>query len=420
MLEKFFKLNVMIINSVLLKITNRCNLNCKYCYMYNLEDKSFKTLLGIMPEEVAILSINKFYEHCIENNIKEFLFVFHGGEPLMQKKEFFIKFVNYAHEVFDSNVIVYFAIQSNGTLLNADIAKLFADLKIQIGVSIDGDKKTNDENRLYKNGKSSFYDVINGIQNCFSYTYHKQTLGILTVINLNTAPKIIYDFYKTLDIRNIDFNLPYYTHETYPYIDKLYDANFTPYGDWLINLFDLWFYDENHPNIRLFSGFIRCFFGIEFPNDLFGSFPNGLLVVQPNGDLEPIDYLSACGEGITKIGYNVHNNSISDVQKNKIMKLYYNSHTLLPTICSSCAVRDICGGTNIAARYSKEKGFNNCSIYCKDILQLLAHIQKAIIGTLDKNILQRINFEILNYTEEIEKIFSQKNYYNKILSSYKF
>jgi len=107
MLEKFFKLNVMIINSVLLKITNRCNLNCKYCYMYNLEDKSFKTLLGIMPEEVAILSINKFYEHCIENNIKEFLFVFHGGEPLMQKKEFFIKFVNYAHEVFDSNVIVY-------------------------------------------------------------------------------------------------------------------------------------------------------------------------------------------------------------------------------------------------------------------------------------------------------------------------
>lgn len=69
MLEKFFKLNVMIINSVLLKITNRCNLNCKYCYMYNLEDKSFKTLLGIMPEEVAILSINKFYEHCIENNI---------------------------------------------------------------------------------------------------------------------------------------------------------------------------------------------------------------------------------------------------------------------------------------------------------------------------------------------------------------
>ena len=85
------------ITSLLLKITSRCNLNCKYCYMYNLEDTSYSKQPRFMSREVCEQVIIKTYEHCIQNDVKAFLFVFHGGEPLLCEKDFFVWFVTFAN-----------------------------------------------------------------------------------------------------------------------------------------------------------------------------------------------------------------------------------------------------------------------------------------------------------------------------------
>ena len=408
------------ITSLLLKITSRCNLNCKYCYMYNLEDTSYSKQPKFMSREVCEQVIIKTYKHCIQNDIKEFLFVFHGGEPLLCEDDFFVWFVTFANNFFENRVKLYYAVHSNGTLFVPEIAEVFSRLKIQIGISLDGDKNVNDKNRLYKNGRSSYNDVITGINNCLKYPFHAKTMGILSVINLDKSPEEVYFFFKTIGISVYDLNFPYYTYETYPFIEKDNDTNFTPYADWLIKVFDLWYNDANRPNIKMFSGFINCFLGEEYPNDLFGSYDNGLLVINTDGEIEPIDYLKACGEEFVKTNMNIKDNNLSDTYSLPNVRLYYKSHSILPDSCKECPVNDICGGTNLPARYSDKNGFNNKSIYCKDILKLLAHIQRCIAKDLKKIEMTMVtDLDLIDYDVTIHNIMSINNKEQGVLSSYK-
>ena len=41
------------------KVVSRCNLNCSYCYMYNLQDRTWRNQPGIMSAEVRIISPRK-------------------------------------------------------------------------------------------------------------------------------------------------------------------------------------------------------------------------------------------------------------------------------------------------------------------------------------------------------------------------
>lgn len=388
--------------------------------MYNLNDNSYNGQPNLMSYDVADNVLKKAYINCIENSVNEFLFVFHGGEPLMHKKEFLEYFILSAKKIFPKTIKLYFAIQSNGTLITKKTASFCNELKIQIGISLDGIKEANDINRIYKNGKSSFADVVSGIKNSLLFPFHKKTLGVLTVINLDSNPIEIYHLFKKLKIPHFDLLFPYFTHDTYPYQEKLLDAKYTPYADWLIKLFDVWFDDNNHkPDIRMFSGFIRCLLGDEYPNDLFGCFKNGLLVIETDGEIEPIDYLKACGNEFTKTGLNILNNNLHEAYDSKLVNLYYNSHNILCTICKGCPINDICGGANLTSRYSKNNGFNNASIYCKDIMKLVSHIQNRVFAFINVESLKDNKLKLLNYDDMFNKICQISNSENNILSYFK-
>ncbi|WP_262916259.1 MULTISPECIES: radical SAM protein [Flavobacterium] len=409
-------------NSLVLKIASRCNLNCKYCYMYNMEDKSFELQPRFMSNEIVDSIIIKTFNHCISNNVKEFLFAFHGGEPLLQKPDFFKYFVNKCKSIFSNKVTIFFTIQTNGTLITKEIASLFNDLEIQIGISIDGIREINDENRLYKNNKSSFDDVLLGIKNAFDFKFHKNTLGILSVINLENNPLEFYDFLKEIKIKNFDLLFPYNSYDNLPKSYKVNDINHTPYADWLIKLFNIWYLDSNidRPNIRMFNGFIECFFGGEYPNDLFGNYKNGLLVIETNGDIEAVDYLKACGQNFTKTDLNILKNEISDSINSELINLYYHSHNKLNSKCNQCNVKEICGGGNLVSRYSKTNGFDNASFLCSDFLKLILFIQNITYSNLPKDLLDENNIEISSFEKEHLIINSLSNkQYDKYLTSFK-
>ena len=54
------------------------------------------------------------------------------------------------------------ALQTNSTLINDEFALFFKENGFLIGVSLDGDKEVN-KYRIYPNGKSSFDDILKGI-----------------------------------------------------------------------------------------------------------------------------------------------------------------------------------------------------------------------------------------------------------------
>ena len=58
---------------------------------------------------------------------------------------------------------VELATQTNATLLTPEFLDLFAEHDLRIGISIDGDQQANDVHRRFRNGKSSFTRLIEGI-----------------------------------------------------------------------------------------------------------------------------------------------------------------------------------------------------------------------------------------------------------------
>lgn len=363
----------MIFNELILKVSSCCNLNCKYCYVFNQGDTSYQNEPAIINDDMIIPIVNRIKEHCEAHDIKTFLVIFHGGEPLMVPKEFYNKFISCVRNSIKGTEVLY-GLQTNGTLLTQSLFSYLDKLEISIGVSLDGPEKAS-RHRVYRHsGKNAYSDIIKGIniikENGFP-------VNILSVINTEEDPYNIYSHIKENNISNVDFLFP----------DIRYDSKPPhPTGEWLIKMFDLWYDDKDmsKPMIRYFDTIVGLLMGVERGYEVLGRKTNKTISIKPNGNLELVDNLKICGNGFTNTGLNIANNSFDDISQNEIMNKYYHAHSdsVLCKKCRECIIKKICGGGNLAHRYSKINGFNNPSAYCDDILSLVSHIQNRLMDDL--------------------------------------
>src|SRR5271166_2460119 len=76
------------IRQFLFKIFTRCNLNCDYCYVYELADQSWRGKPGIMSAEIISASADRIAEHVEVHDLDEVRIILHGGEPLLAGPQF--------------------------------------------------------------------------------------------------------------------------------------------------------------------------------------------------------------------------------------------------------------------------------------------------------------------------------------------
>jgi uncharacterized protein len=125
--------------TVMLTITEACNLNCVYCYEHNKTSKE-------MSKDLVF----KIIENSLQNSDTAVEFSYHGGEPFLkfdlmrETAEYFWK--KYSPE----NKYVFFA-TTNGTILTDDTKKWLYEHKEHFwcGISFDGTKAMQDKNRSY-------------------------------------------------------------------------------------------------------------------------------------------------------------------------------------------------------------------------------------------------------------------------------
>ena len=131
-------------------VTEKCNLACKYCYVH----KQPKTMTLETAEQTIKYFTDKFDETVAAG--KRINVALHGGEPLLNF-DVIRYIVETLKERYDGHII--FTMTTNGTVFEKDIYD-FIKGKVQISVSIDGNRTTNDTNRIYPNGESSFDKVM--------------------------------------------------------------------------------------------------------------------------------------------------------------------------------------------------------------------------------------------------------------------
>lgn len=388
------------IKSIVLKVASRCNLNCTYCYMYNLGDTTYLQQPKFFSTRLQDQLLKRIKEHVIENNLKYFIIVFHGGEPLLYSKKKYYRFKEKAADVFknlkDFKLFLY--LQTNGVLIDDEWCKVFKELDINVGISIDGTKKVHDMFRIDHKGKGSYDDVVKGIA---VYKKHFPTIGVISVININENPKDTYHNYKKIGITGCNLLFPDNNYDSPPIMwgIKSMDEYNLEISKWLIELYEVWKNDDpdTRLSIRLFETLIRLILGDETSgNELYGVQDNGVIVIETNGDIETVDTLKSCGNGFTKGHHNIENNSFTEVLETPLVDLYYKSHKRLCDKCNSCPILDVCGGGYITHRYSSFNGFNNPSIYCEDYINLITYVQNDLFKKFSQEDLEDIGVELLD------------------------
>lgn len=154
--------------SITFVVTEKCNLNCTYCY----EKHSFHKNGKSMSKEVAKDAIDFILNDDMLNGYADskkspcLILDFIGGEPLLE-----IDLIEYICDyfVFKSFELNHpwannymFSICSNGLLFDTPKVKKFLEKhgnKTSFNITIDGNKELHDSCRLLPNGKGS-YDIV--------------------------------------------------------------------------------------------------------------------------------------------------------------------------------------------------------------------------------------------------------------------
>lgn len=150
--------------SITFIVTKDCQLACKYCYLVG------KNCSERMSFDVAKRAIDYILTHRDLFNESSVIWEFIGGEPFLEIELIdqicdYIKLRTYEldHPWFNS---YRFSFSTNGLLYDSKpvqnyIAKNRAHLSI--GITIDGTKEKHDLNRIYKDGRGSYDDVVRNI-----------------------------------------------------------------------------------------------------------------------------------------------------------------------------------------------------------------------------------------------------------------
>jgi uncharacterized protein len=120
------------------KAHSRCDLACDYCYMYEMADQSWRDRPRRMSIEIARRTALRIGEHARGHQIPSVALILHGGDPLLAGGELISELVSATYAAVGPDVHVDVRIQTNRVSLDDSYLRLFNDLDVHVGVSLDG------------------------------------------------------------------------------------------------------------------------------------------------------------------------------------------------------------------------------------------------------------------------------------------
>lgn len=275
------------VNILVKPASGLCNMHCRYCFyadeMRNREQASY----GIMSEEAAETVIRKTLSYAKSTCS----IAFQGGEPTLAGLDFYRRWLELEKKYNVNNVQISHALQTNGLLLDKEWCLFLKKNKFLTGLSVDGIRSTHDIYRQDANGKDTYFRTLHAAE------LLKNTgaeFNILTVVNKKTAAKIhkIYEYYKKKGFlwqQYIACLDPLQTKQG----AQEYSLSPQTYGQFLIDLFHLWYLDfkqGKHPFIRQFENYISILMGRRPEScEQHGvcTFQN---VIEADGSIYPCDF----------------------------------------------------------------------------------------------------------------------------------
>jgi len=320
-----------------------CNMRCRYCFYLK---KS-----ALYPDR----KVHRMSESTLEQLVSSYMntgqnyynFIWQGGEPTLMGTGFYKKVIELQKKYGKAGSKVTNNLQTNGTLIDNNLAGFLSENKFLVGVSFDGPEYIHDHYRVFPGGRGTFKKVMKGIEILKKNNVNFNILVLVNDFNIN----------KIEEIYRFMVSNSYYFHQYIPCVEFDSNGNLQPFsingeqwGNFLIKLFDLWYRDDMHKvSIGLFDSIINYIINGKSTICYMGNNCNHYLVVEHNGDVYPCDFFVS--EDL-KLG-NINENSWGELINNKTYINFSRAKSEYSFICNSCKYLEYCYGDCL-----KNRGFN--------------------------------------------------------------
>ena len=366
-----------------------CNLDCTYCFYLEKQKLYPDERQWQMSDAVLEAYIRQYIQ---DQPVPEINFAWQGGEPTLLGVGFFRKVVGLQQKYAGGKTISN-ALQTNGTLLDAEWCEFLAAHKFLIGLSIDGPRELHDKYRVDKGQKPTFDAVMRGLE---LLKQHKVEFNTLTVVNRANSqrPLEVYRFLKEIGSEFLQF-IPLVERQASAQLQaRGFDfagppancqANDPPspvtewsveagqYGNFLCTIFDEWVRkDVGRVFVQLFDVALGNWMGLGSSLCVFAEKCGVALALEHNGDLYSCDHYVYPKY---RLG-NLMNQSLGGMVRSHEQTRFGNDKfDLLPQYCRKCEVRFACNGECPKHRFIKTpEGEDGLNYLCPAYKKFFNHI----------------------------------------------
>ncbi|WP_327413105.1 radical SAM/SPASM protein FxsBH, inactivated beta-hydroxylase extension form [Streptomyces sp. NBC_01233] len=357
---------------IVLKVHSRCDLACDHCYVYEHADQSWRARPKVISPEVISHTASRLAEHARDHALPSVTVILHGGEPLLAGTARLRLVCEEFSRALTGTAALDLRIHTNGLQLSTRYLDLFDEFGVRVGISLDGDRAANDRHRRFADGRTSHPLVLAAVALLRSEPYRHLYQGLLCTVDVANDPVAVLDALVGLEPPRVDFLLPHATWETPPVRpDDAPDA----YARWLLRIFDHWERLGRPVPVRLFDSLLSTLRGGPSLTESLGLAPTDLVVVETDGTLEQVDSLKSAFEGAAATGFNVFDHAFDQVAAHPGVRARQLGLAGVSDSCRRCPVVRSCGGGLYTHRYRDRNGFDNPSVYCTDLRELVDGVE---------------------------------------------
>jgi uncharacterized protein len=175
-----------------LKVHQRCNLACDYCYVYTMADQTWRTRPATMSTDVWRATAHRIAEHARKHALAEVRVILHGGEPLLAGRERLVALIADMRAELSTACQVRIAVQTNALMLEEPMLDALLANSVEIGVSLDGTPEGNDRHRRRPDGRGTHAAVDRALARLGSPPYRSAFAGLLCTIDPESDPIASY------------------------------------------------------------------------------------------------------------------------------------------------------------------------------------------------------------------------------------
>ena len=344
------------ISSLLIKpVSAVCNLDCAYCFYLDREADPYKALPA---RRMTLETLERLVDTYLFYSYPNSIFAFQGGEPTLAGLPFFEKLVEFQKKHGRNGQSVSNSLQTNAVLLDRNWCELFRSYNWLLGVSLDGPEEVNDRYRFNKEGRGTWKKVVASIELLQSEKVEFNVLCVLSQANAG-RPKELYRFFRRLGIDNMQF-IP--LAEFDPRGEPLpFTISPEQYGQFLCELFELWWPERRKVRIRLFDNIAEALAGQKPGTCTMHETCDSYVVVEHNGDVYPCDFFV---ESAWKLG-NIELESWSEIARRTRRYSFASKKTLAHPECQACEYQSICHGGCPKFRRGPHARFEDLDYFCQ-------------------------------------------------------